>query len=77
MTVMFVLPIVFSMLPGEWAQHVMYVLPQLLADSMTSWAHASGSMPGRLGWQAATGVYALWAALPLAAGFLTFRRRDV
>lgn len=77
MAILFVLPIVFSLLPGEWAQHVLYVLPQLLADSMTGWAHASSHIPGRLGWQAATAVYAAWAFVPLAAGYVAFRRRDV
>ncbi|MCI1206854.1 MAG: ABC transporter permease [Microbacteriaceae bacterium] len=74
---MFVLPVVLSIVSGilqaEWPATLSMYLPSSTASLMVTWSND----PSQLPWWAATLVLAGWAAAPVAAGTALFARRDL
>lgn len=71
--VVFVLPIIVSLLPGSWGQHLYNYMPSV-SGAMLAQAQ-QGADQVLTPWQGFA-VLCGWAALLLAAAFYLLRRRD-
>ena len=70
---LFVAPIVFALIPADWAHSTGARLPSSLGQSLYMVSSGAPEVPTAIAWL----LLVLWAAVPVAIGTLLFRFRDV
>ena len=81
-TILFVLPIIFTFFPWDWAKDFFHYLPQNLTSILLNPVEASTANPAGngkgadLGYLGAAGWLLLWSAVPMVLGWLSFTGRD-